>query len=160
MNGSPRPDATSSAVHSRVAGRVSQRTRGLTHSDPSDTSLHDALNAIADPVRRMIIREVAGSPAWSRACGTFDLGVSKATRSHHFTVLRQVGLLEQRDIGARRFNNLRVTEFEAAFPGLLALVLTEETTPSTVPAVVSAARSAPGPEDADRVSDDPGSHPE
>ncbi|WFB11798.1 helix-turn-helix domain-containing protein [Streptomyces sp. LX-29] len=87
--------------------------------------MQDALGALGDPVRRAIIRELADCPDWSRACGTFDLGVSKATRSHHFTVLRHAGLLEQRDVGARRLNRLRREEFDAAFPGLLTLVLTE-----------------------------------
>lgn len=102
---------------------LSQRARNLTHVHPADVSLHDALNALADPVRRSIIRELAAEEDWTRACGTFDLPVSKATRSHHFSVLRQAGLVEQRDTGARRVNRLRREEFDAAFPGLLALVL-------------------------------------
>ncbi|GAA2087988.1 hypothetical protein GCM10009759_09790 [Kitasatospora saccharophila] len=103
----------------------SLRSRRLSHAEPADVPLQEALQALADPVRRAIVRELAGSPEWSRACGTFELGVSKATRSHHFTVLRQSGLVEQRDSGARRFNRLRRAEFDAAFPGLLALVLAE-----------------------------------
>ncbi|MFF1906110.1 ArsR/SmtB family transcription factor [Kitasatospora sp. NPDC058218] len=89
-------------------------------------TLHEVLQVLADPVRRAIVRELAGSADWSRACGTFELGVSKATRSHHFTVLRQSGLIEQRDAGARRYNRLRRAEFDARFPGLLALVLAED----------------------------------
>jgi DNA-binding transcriptional ArsR family regulator len=68
---------------------------------------------------------LAASPEWSRACGTFDLPVGKATRSHHFAILRQAGLIEQRDVGARRLNRLRRPEFDARFPGLLDLVLEE-----------------------------------
>lgn len=108
------------------APAASQRARNLTHQHPADVSLHDALNALADPVRRSIVRELAAEDDWSRACGTFDLPVSKATRSHHFAVLRQAGLLEQRDTGSRRVNRLRRDEFDAAFPGLLTLVLTAE----------------------------------
>ncbi|WP_432927065.1 ArsR/SmtB family transcription factor [Microbispora sp. CA-135349] len=88
-------------------------------------SLQTALDAVADPVRRAIIRELAGHPDWTRACGTFDLPVSKATRSHHFAVLREAGLIEQRDEGARRFNRLRRPEFDAEFPGMLDLILNE-----------------------------------
>lgn len=65
-------------------------------------------------------------PDFTRACGTFDLPVSKATASHHFAVLRAAGLLEQVDRGARRYNRLRRAEFDARFPGLLALVLGEK----------------------------------
>lgn len=105
---------------------VSRRTRGLTHADPAEVSLQEALSAISDPVRRSILREVAAEPDFTRACGTFDLPVSKATASHHFAVLRAAGLLEQVDRGTRRYNRLRRAEFDARFPGLLALVLGEQ----------------------------------
>ncbi|GAA3135119.1 helix-turn-helix domain-containing protein [Planomonospora alba] len=93
---------------------------------PSEVALQTALEALADPVRRLIVRELAGSPDWTRACGAFGhLPVAKSTLSHHFAVLRNAGLLEQRDEGARRLNRLRRDEFEARFPGLLPLVLAE-----------------------------------
>jgi DNA-binding transcriptional ArsR family regulator len=102
-----------------------RRRRNLVHVDPADVELQDALDALTDPVRRSILRELAGEPDFTRACGTFDLPVSKATASHHFAVLRAAGLLEQLDKGARRLNRLRRSEFDARFPGLLALVLAE-----------------------------------
>jgi DNA-binding transcriptional ArsR family regulator len=104
----------------------SQRARGLHHTDPCDVTLQDALHALVDPVRRQILRTLAGEPDFARACGTFDLPVSKATASHHFAVLRAAGLLEQADQGPRRLNRLRRAEFDARFPGLLALVLGEQ----------------------------------
>nr|BFD95521.1 helix-turn-helix domain-containing protein [Kitasatospora sp. Xyl93] len=107
---------------------MSARTRGLTHTHPAEVSLQEALDAVGDPVRRAILRELAGAPDWTRACGTFDLPVSKATRSHHFTVLRAAGLVEQRDEGARRLNRLRRPEFDRRFPGLLDLVLADSAT--------------------------------
>ncbi|MFD4567482.1 ArsR/SmtB family transcription factor [Streptomyces sp. NPDC058467] len=106
-----------------------RRTRKLVHADPTEVSLQNALDALSDPVRRPILRECAGEPDFSRACGTFDLPVSKATASHHFAVLRAAGLLEQVDKGPRRLNRLRRSEFDARFPGLLALVLTEGAPP-------------------------------
>ncbi|SEC38172.1 DNA-binding transcriptional regulator, ArsR family [Amycolatopsis tolypomycina] len=99
------------------------RARGLTHAAPAAVSLQDALAAVADPVRRGILRELAAVPEWSKACGTFDLPVAKATLSHHFGVLRAAGLIEQRDEGPRRLNRLRRPEFDSVFPGLLDLVL-------------------------------------
>ncbi|MEU1726396.1 ArsR/SmtB family transcription factor [Actinomadura sp. ATCC 39365] len=104
----------------------SNRTRGLTHTSPVEVSLQAALDALGDPVRRRIVRELAEEPDWARACGTFaHLPVAKSTLSHHFGVLRQVGLLEQRDEGTRRLNRLRRAEFDERFPGLLALVVEE-----------------------------------
>jgi DNA-binding transcriptional ArsR family regulator len=105
--------------------RDARRTRNLVHVDPAEVPLDDALNALADPVRRSILRELSTGPDFSRACGTIDLPVSKATASHHFAVLRTAGLLEQVDVGSRRLNRLRKAEFEARFPGLLGLVLAE-----------------------------------
>ncbi|GAA2683068.1 ArsR/SmtB family transcription factor [Nonomuraea recticatena] len=91
-----------------------------------EASLQAALEALSDPIRRRIVRELAQVPEWSRPCGTFnDLPVAKSTLSHHFSVLRNVGLLEQRDEGARRLNRLRKPEFDERFPGLLDLVLSE-----------------------------------
>ncbi|GAA3085818.1 DNA-binding transcriptional ArsR family regulator [Kribbella aluminosa] len=104
----------------------SGRARTLTHVDPAEVTLQSALDALADPVRRCILRDLAAHPDWTRPCGTFDLPVKKATASHHFSVLRSAGLIEQRDEGARRLNRLRRPEFEAVFPGLLTATIDRE----------------------------------
>jgi len=96
------------------------------HTHPDDVPVLTALAALADPVRLTLVRELASSAEWSRACGSFDVPVGKAALSHHFTVLRGAGLVEQRDEGPRRVNRLRRTEFDARFPGLLDLVLRED----------------------------------
>ncbi|GAA3935563.1 hypothetical protein GCM10022244_49950 [Streptomyces gulbargensis] len=93
------------------------------HADPADVPLETALTTLADPVRRTLVRELAGAADWERACGSFDVPVTKATLSRHFAVLREAGLLEQRDAGPKRLNRLRRAEFDARFPGLLDLVL-------------------------------------
>ncbi|MEV6180948.1 ArsR/SmtB family transcription factor [Streptomyces sp. NPDC052016] len=93
------------------------------HTDPEDVPVLTALSAVADPVRVQLIRELAGSADWTRSCGSFDVPVGKAALSHHFSVLRGAGLVEQRDEGAKRVNRLRREEFDARFPGLLDLVL-------------------------------------
>ncbi|MFH8291268.1 ArsR/SmtB family transcription factor [Streptomyces sp. NPDC018059] len=96
------------------------------HTHPDDVPVQTALAALADPVRLYLVRELAGSGDWTRACGSFDVSVGKAALSHHFATLRAAGIVEQRDEGARRVNRLRRAEFEARFPGLLALVLRRE----------------------------------
>ncbi|MCL7425664.1 ArsR/SmtB family transcription factor [Streptomyces sp. NPDC057806] len=93
------------------------------HTDPEDVPVQTALSAVADPVRMQLIRELANSPDWTRSCGSFDVPVGKAALSHHFSVLRGAGLVEQRDEGPKRVNRLRREEFDARFPGLLDLVL-------------------------------------
>ncbi|MFI0822075.1 ArsR/SmtB family transcription factor [Streptomyces sp. NPDC021098] len=98
------------------------------HTDPREVSVLTALSALADPVRIQLIRELAGSADWTRSCGGFDVSVGKAALSHHFSVLRGAGLVEQRDQGPRRVNRLRREEFDARFPGLLDLVLRTDAT--------------------------------
>lgn len=104
------------------AATASHRTPPV-HTEPGDVPLETALLALADPVRQSLVRELAGAGDWERSCGSFDVPVTKATLSRHFAVLREAGLLEQRDAGPRRLNRLRRAEFDARFPGLLDLVL-------------------------------------
>ena len=89
----------------------------------SDDDLHLALEAVRDPVRRSILRQLAAVPDWSLACGMFDVPVGKATMSHHFGVLRHAGLVDQREDGRRTLNRLPREDIDRRFPGLLALVL-------------------------------------
>jgi DNA-binding transcriptional ArsR family regulator len=96
------------------------------HTHPDEVPVLTALAALADPVRAQLVRELAASDDWTRSCGTFDVPVGKAAKSHHFAVLRAAGLVEQRDEGPKRVNRLRREEFDARFPGLLALVLRED----------------------------------
>ena len=64
------------------------------------------------------------SPRAARAaCGTFELGISKATRSHHFKVLREAGLTHTRAEGTHRYVSLRRDDVDERFPGLLGAVL-------------------------------------
>lgn len=96
------------------------------HTHPDKVPVQVALAALADPVRLQLVRELAGAGDWESTCGTFDVPVGKAALSHHFGVLRAAGLLEQRDQGPQRVNRLRRAEFDTRFPGLLALVLRDE----------------------------------
>jgi DNA-binding transcriptional ArsR family regulator len=53
----------------------------------------------------------------------FELGLSKATLSHHFRVLREAGLVRTRLDGRKRLLSLRTDDVDACFPGLLNAVL-------------------------------------
>ena len=90
--------------------------------DLSAMTLASIMAALADPVRVAIVREI--SARGESACGTFELGVSKATRSHHFKVLREAGLTRTRAEGTHRYVSLRREEVDERFPGLLGAVLT------------------------------------
>lgn len=93
----------------------------LDHPDRDDLDLVTILQALGDPVRLEIVRQIASSG--ERACGTFDLGISKATRSHHLRLLREAGITRTVPEGTRRIVSLRDEDLEARFPGLLASVL-------------------------------------
>ena len=79
--------------------------------------LADLLHALSDPARLEIVRALASDG--ERQCGSFDLGLTKATRSHHFKVLREAGLTFTRLEGTARYVTLRRDELDAKFPGLL-----------------------------------------
>jgi DNA-binding transcriptional ArsR family regulator len=87
-----------------------------------ELSLATVMAALSDPARIEIVRVLAAEG--ERTCGTFDLGLSKATRSHHFKVLREAGLTHTRAEGTHRHISLRRDDVEARFPGLLGAVLT------------------------------------
>jgi len=89
--------------------------------DLETVTLATMMAALSDPVRVAIVREL--SVRGEASCGACDVGVSKATRSHHFKVLREAGLTRTRAEGTHRFVALRREEVELRFPGLLVAVL-------------------------------------
>jgi DNA-binding transcriptional ArsR family regulator len=85
-------------------------------------TLAAVMAALSDPMRVRIVCALAAEH--ERTCGTFELGISKATRSHHLKVLREAGLTHTRSVGTHRHVSLRRDEVDARFPGLLDAVLT------------------------------------
>ncbi|MCR6498228.1 helix-turn-helix domain-containing protein [Shinella sp. CPCC 101442] len=100
------------------------------HPAEHEIVLGAVLSALADPLRRRVVTELAQAPAGTaRTCASFELPVSKATLTHHFRVLRESGLIRQVDRGNSRAATLRREEIDRRLPGLLDLVAAE--TPST-----------------------------
>ena len=83
--------------------------------------LESVLQALGDPVRLQIVRQLHACPF--KACGSFGLPVGKSTASHHFKVLREAGVIRQRVEGRERLSELRGQDLDQRFPGLLASVL-------------------------------------
>ncbi|WP_245231804.1 ArsR/SmtB family transcription factor [Streptomyces novaecaesareae] len=96
--------------------------RVIVHPGLEDVSVQQVLEALADPARRSVVRTLAHSGT-DLSCGSFDLPVGRSTSSHHFSVLREAGLLRQYYIGTTKMNALRTTELEHRFPGLLTAVI-------------------------------------
>ena len=92
------------------------------HPGREEIELPAVLHALSDPQRLRIVRELATSEE-PLPCGSFALEISKSTRTHHFRVLREAGLIEQRREGTSRLSTLRREDLDARFPGLLDAVL-------------------------------------
>jgi DNA-binding transcriptional ArsR family regulator len=92
------------------------------HLAAPDITLQGVLEALADPVRRSIVRQLADSGR-DTACGTFDINVTRSTGTHHFKVLRQAGIIWQHYEGTVKLNTLRRDDLERALPGLLDAII-------------------------------------
>lgn len=53
------------------------------------------------------------------ACGTIDIGVTKATATHHWRALREAGVIRRWQVGRNHFVALP----ESRFPGLIEIVV-------------------------------------
>lgn len=93
----------------------------IAHPNRAEIELGAVLHALSDPVRLEIVAALAGSG--ERTCGSFELPVTKSTCTHHFRVLREAGVIQQRQVGTTRLNTLRREDLEARFPGLLTTIL-------------------------------------
>ena len=84
----------------------------------------EILQALADPIRLEIVRQLAACPEGSElTCGSISVSVTKSTASHHFRTLLDAGVIAERCEGTRKFLHLRRGELEAGFPGLIDSVL-------------------------------------
>lgn len=116
--------------------RTQRRNGTLAHPAVAELDLLDILHALSDPTRMTIVRTLRDES--ERSCGTFPVDVAPSTLTHHFRVLREAGVIRQREDGNRRWTALRVDDLNARFPGLLDSILTTyegQTTSAHNPAV-------------------------
>ncbi|WDT93798.1 helix-turn-helix transcriptional regulator [Thermoleophilum album] len=92
------------------------------HPPRAGIELADVLHALSDPARLAIVRTLRADGG-ELPCGAFDLGLSRATLSHHLRVLREAGVVRTRPEGRKRLVSLRVDDLEARFPGLIDAIL-------------------------------------
>ena len=85
------------------------------HPSREELELSTVLHALSDPARLEIVRRLADGDEPS--CGMFELGLSKATLSHHFRVLRESGVVLVRPEGRKRLLSLRTDGPERPLPG-------------------------------------------
>ncbi|TDT97896.1 ArsR family transcriptional regulator [Streptomyces sp. 846.5] len=102
---------------------ASRTASPLIHPGIDDFDLFKVMSALTDETRLAIVVGLAASPGL--ACSVFRQDVTASVLTRHFRVLREAGVIRQRDVGTRRFNTLRKEELDQRFPGLLDLVLKE-----------------------------------
>lgn len=95
--------------------------RGFNHPRIEEVALEHIFQALSDPVRLEIVRQLAAVPEAS--CNALNAGRPKSSMSHHFRVLREAGLVRTRMQGTAHANALRRAELDSRFPGLIVALL-------------------------------------
>lgn len=117
----------SSAMPNRSPNTVTRahaRRPALAHPPTQKLNLIDVLHALADPTRLTIVQTLREDV--ERPCGTFPVSVAPSTLTHHFRVLREAGVIQQREEGNRRWTTLRHADLEARFPGVVDTILSAD----------------------------------
>jgi len=96
--------------------------KAYAHPDLRDIPLETVMQAFSDPCRMAIVRELLEARGRALACNEVRLKISKATRSHHFEVLRAAGIIHTDTAGTKCRTSLRRKELDKRFPGLLKLI--------------------------------------
>jgi DNA-binding transcriptional ArsR family regulator len=114
-----------SIVIEEARARTPADERYLPMPAREDLTLADVLDALADPIRLAIVRELATLS--ESACGALTVPVAESTRSHHLRTLREAGVTRTRVVGTQRLVSLRRDDLDARFPALLDAVLAAAT---------------------------------
>lgn len=90
------------------------------HPAVADFDLSKILACLAETNRRSVIETLYHQPdGQEQFCSVFGLPWAPSTRTHHFRLMRQAGLIHQRDVGNGQMTQLRRLDIEEAYPGLL-----------------------------------------
>lgn len=93
----------------------------------SELRLEFVMAALAEPLRMTVARKLLiDSDAFDHPCGWFGFDRPKSSLTHHFKVLREAGLIHQRQYGLERRSRLRIEDLNDRFPGLLGLIAATE----------------------------------
>jgi DNA-binding transcriptional ArsR family regulator len=102
--------------------------------DLAEVDVLTVLQALSDPVRLQIVRQLAGCTGddLGLMCGQIALPVGKSTASHHLKTLHNAGITVERAQGVCKYVQLRRAELDERFPGLLESVLSAASAPTPV----------------------------
>jgi DNA-binding transcriptional ArsR family regulator len=91
--------------------------------DLATIGIATVLQALSDPVRLEIVRQLAAASSEELTCGQLQLPVGKSTCSHHLKVLLHAGVTTEREEGTRKYVGLRRAELDRRFPGVIGSVV-------------------------------------
>ncbi|MBR0967859.1 helix-turn-helix transcriptional regulator [Bradyrhizobium diazoefficiens] len=94
------------------------------HPARDEITLAGVLAALADPMRRRIVRSLVtenGCMSCTEAAPCPDM--AKSTLSNHFRILREAGLIRTSKQGVQHRNVVREDDINARFPKLLKMIL-------------------------------------
>jgi DNA-binding transcriptional ArsR family regulator len=114
---------TTKTLTKEMSDRRMASPEPLEQPDLEDIQILDVLKALGDRTRLSIVLQL--NTVAERACGTFPVDVAPSTLSHHFRILREAGIIKQREVGRTRLTSLRREELNERFPGLLESILKE-----------------------------------
>jgi DNA-binding transcriptional ArsR family regulator len=94
--------------------------RQVSHPRIEDVPVEKVLQALGDPVRLKIVRDLLDGSEWLQS--DLEVPVGTSTLSHHLRTLREAGIAQSRPEGTRCYVSLR-PDVERRFPGLLQAVM-------------------------------------
>ena len=92
-------------------------------ADLAEIDVLTVLQALSDPVRLEVVRQLAENQETGLMCNQIQLPVGKSTASHHLKTLSRAGITSEREQGTCKYVRLRRDELEQRFPGLVESVL-------------------------------------
>lgn len=95
------------------------------HPTRDQIRLEAVLTALGHPLRMNVLQVLAEGGEYP--CGAIVDGVSKSTLTHHWRVLRESGVINQRAAGRTLLLSLRRDDLDARFPGLIDAILASYT---------------------------------
>ena len=95
------------------------------HPTCEQIELPAVLNCLGDPTRLAIVLALAknGEQQPEMRCSAFNALGAKSRLAYHFSRLREAGVIRTRLGGPNRFMQLRRTDLDTRFPGLLDAVI-------------------------------------
>jgi DNA-binding transcriptional ArsR family regulator len=94
------------------------------HPDRDQIRIEGVLSALGSPIRLEVIRILNSGGDHNCTTVLTELGLSsKSTMTHHWRVLRESGVIWQRQSGRENLLTLRREDLDARYPGLLDTIL-------------------------------------